>query len=83
MKKIICLALVFAMLFSGCSKWNVEIVDPTKPVENEQELSVSEEENTDDSQDNTEIPEEEKNLISHRGKALRAMREKLIAHGIK
>ena len=30
-----------------------------------------------------EIPEEEKNLISHRGKALRAMREKLIAHGIK
>lgn len=30
-----------------------------------------------------EIPEEEKNLISHRGKALRVMREKLIAHGIK
>ena len=30
-----------------------------------------------------EIPEEQKNLISHRGKALRAMREKLIAHGIK
>jgi len=30
-----------------------------------------------------EIPEEQKNLISHRGKALRAMREKLIAHGIR
>ena len=60
MKKIICFALIFAMLFSGCSRWKVEIVDPTKPVENEQELSVSEEENTDDSQDNTEIPEEEK-----------------------
>ena len=60
MKKIICLALAFAMLFSGCSKWKVEIVDPTKPVENEAEIIVSEEENTDDSQDNTEIPEEEK-----------------------
>lgn len=30
-----------------------------------------------------EIPEKEKNLISHRGKALRSMREKLVAHGIK
>ena len=30
-----------------------------------------------------ELSEEEKNLISHRGKALRAMREKLIAYGIK
>ena len=30
-----------------------------------------------------EISEEEKNLISHRGKALRVMREKLIAYGIK
>lgn len=29
-----------------------------------------------------EIPEEQKNLISHRGKALRAMREKLIVYGI-
>ena len=35
MKKIICLALVFTMLLSGCSEWNVEIVDPTeKPSEN-------------------------------------------------
>ncbi|MBQ7937990.1 MAG: hypothetical protein IJ283_05800 [Oscillospiraceae bacterium] len=62
MKKIICLVLIFTMMLTACSKWNVEIVDPTKPVENEQELSVSEEENTDDSQDNTEIPEEEKEL---------------------
>ena len=30
-----------------------------------------------------ELSEEEKNRISHRGKALRVMREKLIAHGIK
>lgn len=30
-----------------------------------------------------EIPEEEKNLISHRGKALSAMREKLMEYGIK
>ena len=30
-----------------------------------------------------ELTEEEKNLISHRGKALRVMREKLISHGIK
>ena len=60
MKKLIALLLVFAMLFSGCSKWKVEIVDPTKPVETEAEIIVSEEENTDDSQDNTEIPEEEK-----------------------
>ena len=30
-----------------------------------------------------ELTEEEKNVISHRGKALRVMREKLIAHGIR
>ena len=35
MKKLICLALVLIMLLSGCSEWNVEIVDPTeKPSEN-------------------------------------------------
>ena len=44
MKKIICLALVFAMLFSGCSKWKVEIVDPTKPIEKKQELTETEDE---------------------------------------
>ncbi|MBE6899695.1 MAG: hypothetical protein E7479_03395 [Ruminococcaceae bacterium] len=44
MKKIICLALILAMLFSGCSKWEVEIVDPTKPLEGESELAVPEEE---------------------------------------
>ncbi|MBE6899694.1 MAG: hypothetical protein E7479_03390 [Ruminococcaceae bacterium] len=47
MKKIICLMLIFSILFSGCSRWKVEIVDPTKPVENEQELVVSEEEKAD------------------------------------
>ena len=30
-----------------------------------------------------ELSEEEKNKVSHRGKALRVMREKLVAHGIK
>ena len=30
-----------------------------------------------------ELSEEEKNKVSHRGKALRVMREKLIAHGLK
>lgn len=30
-----------------------------------------------------ELTEEEKNVISHRGKALRVMREKLLSHGIK
>jgi XTP/dITP diphosphohydrolase len=30
-----------------------------------------------------ELTEEEKNVISHRGKALRVMREKLVLHGIK
>lgn len=34
MKKIICLVLIFTMMFTACSKWNVEIVDPTeKPSE--------------------------------------------------
>ena len=44
MKKIICLALLFAMLFSGCSNWKVEIVDPTKPNESEAETSSEPEE---------------------------------------
>ena len=32
------------MLFSGCSKWKVEIVDPTKPSESEAETSSEPEE---------------------------------------
>ncbi len=44
MKKIFCFVLVFTMMFTACSKWNVEIVDPTKPVEGESELIISEEE---------------------------------------
>ena len=48
MKKIICLALVFAMLFSGCSKWKVEIVDPTKPSESEAETSSEQKESEDE-----------------------------------
>ena len=47
MKKIICLVLVFTMMLTACSKWNVEIVDPTKPIENNEELS-SEAENIPD-----------------------------------
>ena len=37
MKKIICLVLIFTMMLTACSKWNVEIVDPTKPTESENE----------------------------------------------
>ncbi|MBQ5322471.1 MAG: hypothetical protein J6J07_03410, partial [Oscillospiraceae bacterium] len=44
MKKFICLLLVFIMLFCGCSRWKVEIVDPTKPIENDSELVASEDE---------------------------------------
>ena len=43
MKKLICLLLVFTMLFCGCSRWKVEIVDPTKPIENDSELVAPEE----------------------------------------
>ena len=44
MKKIICFIFVFTMLFCGCSRWSVEIVDPTKPAENDSELVISEDE---------------------------------------
>ena len=44
MKKIICFMFVFTMLFCGCSRWSVEIVDPTKPAENDSELVISEDE---------------------------------------
>ncbi len=37
MKKIICLVLIFTMMLTACSKWNLEIVDPTKPTESENE----------------------------------------------
>ena len=43
MKKLICLLLVFTMIFCGCSRWKVEIVDPTKPIENDSELVETEE----------------------------------------
>lgn len=43
MKKLICLLLVFTILFCGCSRWKVEIVDPTKPIENDSELVAPEE----------------------------------------
>ncbi|MBE6892485.1 MAG: hypothetical protein E7482_00530 [Ruminococcaceae bacterium] len=43
MKKLICLLLVFTMLFCGCSRWKVEIVDPTKPTESESEAETSSE----------------------------------------
>ena len=59
MKKIICLALVFAMLFSGCSKWKVEIVDPTKPNESEAETSSEQKE-----------AEDEKIVIEHEEKVV-------------
>ena len=37
MKKIICLLLIFTMMLTACSKWNFEIVDPTKQTESENE----------------------------------------------
>ncbi|MBQ8594961.1 MAG: hypothetical protein IJ406_03280 [Oscillospiraceae bacterium] len=43
MKKFICLLLIFTMMLTACSKWKVEIVDPTKPIENDSELVVPEE----------------------------------------
>ena len=43
MKKLICIVLIFILALTGCSKWNVEIVDPTKPSENEENSSASEE----------------------------------------
>ena len=61
MKKIICLAIVFTMLLCGCSRWSVEIVDPTKPIENDSELVVSEDETgkTEEKEEpETEEPEE-------------------------
>ena len=58
MKKLICLLLVFIMLFCGCSHWKVEIVDPTKPVENDSELVDSEDE-TEESEDPEEKEEQE------------------------
>ena len=43
MKKFICLLLVFIMLFCGCSRWKVEIVDPTKPTASESKAETSSE----------------------------------------
>lgn len=43
MKKLICLLLIFTMMLTACSKWKVEIVDPTKPIENDSELVAPEE----------------------------------------
>ena len=68
MKKLIFLAIVFAMLFSGCSKWNVEIVDPTKPVEGDAELSS-------ESESKEEEPEETNVIIEHAGKILNYITE--------
>ena len=52
MKKLICLLLIFTMMLTACSKWKVEIVDPTKPIENDSELVISEEEKTEETEEN-------------------------------
>ena len=44
MKKIICLVLIFTMMLTACSKWNVEIVDPTEPSKIESEKLPEEKE---------------------------------------
>ena len=70
MKKLICLVFVFAIMLTACAKWEVEIVDPTKPVESKAEIVVSEEgeqqsevteetNNTEESSESSEEAEEE------------------------
>ena len=44
MKKIICLVLIFTMMLTACSKWNIEIVDPTEPSKSEAEKLPEEKE---------------------------------------
>ena len=56
MKKIICILLIFTMMLTACSKRNVEIVDPTKPIENDSELVVSEGEESMTSEEWEELP---------------------------
>ena len=67
MKKLICLIFVFTIMLTACSKWEVEIVDPTKQVESEAELVVFEEEEeqqsevteeTNDTEESSESSEE-------------------------
>ncbi|MBQ8787963.1 MAG: hypothetical protein IJZ58_00390, partial [Oscillospiraceae bacterium] len=49
MKKIICFLLIFTMMLTACSKWNVEIVDPTEnPSENLADLIPGEQEENDE-----------------------------------
>ena len=49
MKKIICILLIFTMMLTACSKWNVEIVDPTEnPSENLADLIPGEQEENDE-----------------------------------
>ncbi|MBQ6877793.1 MAG: hypothetical protein IJO22_05270 [Oscillospiraceae bacterium] len=48
MKKIICLMLVLTMMLTACSKWNVEIVDPTEPSESIADLISGEQEETEE-----------------------------------
>ena len=44
MKKIICLVLIVTMMLTACSKWNVEIVEPTEPSKSEAEKLTEEKE---------------------------------------
>ncbi len=59
MKKILCLVVVFTMMLTACSKWNVEIVDPREPIENEAELIISEEEKEENPEEPEKQPESE------------------------
>ncbi|MBQ6877791.1 MAG: hypothetical protein IJO22_05260 [Oscillospiraceae bacterium] len=69
MKKLICLALIFTMLLCGCSRWSVEIVDPTKPIENDSELVVSEDETeeTEKTEEKEETETEEPGISESEG----------------
>lgn len=48
--------LILVMFFAACG-WKVEIVDPTKPIENDSELVVSEEEEEKENEEEEEVPE--------------------------
>ncbi|MBQ2898575.1 MAG: hypothetical protein IJE28_02390, partial [Oscillospiraceae bacterium] len=57
MKKLICLVLIFVLMLTACSKWEIEIVDPTKPVEGESELIAPEDEKPEENETSVDFHE--------------------------
>ena len=60
MKKIICLVLIFTMMLTACSKWNVEIVDPTEPSESQAEVPFENELKETNPGESCTLPEDSK-----------------------